>query len=200
MPTGVLRSSVTRPCRSNWLPTTTPCRSTRASCPASRTRTTLFTRSVYFCVWRSVWVVEWINVLMLPWEDTRCMSVMLCSQNCFVPQLGNTQRAFQNWGVCLHVIFYFEKEKSLCCSCVWHLLYSMTWLLSKIDLPHIFSHVVQKAAFGMLRKCTAVQLLNAQTKESSFKQLGHKILMCCEQIIFRSRSWNFRASVQDLAV
>lgn len=69
-----------------------------------------------------------------------------------------------------------------------HLLYSMTWLLLKIDLPHIFSHVVQKAAFGMLRKCTAVQLLNAQTKESSFKQLGHKILMCCEQIIFRSRS------------
>lgn len=70
----------------------------------------------------------------------------------------------------------------------------------KNRFPHIFSHVVQKAAFGMLRKCTAVQLLNAQTKESSFKQLGHKILMCCEQIIFRSRSWNFRASVQDLAV
>lgn len=131
MPTGVLRSSVTRPCRSNWLPTTTPCRSTRASCPASRTRTTLFTRSVYLCVWRSVWVVEWINVLMLPWEDTRCMSVMLCSQNCFVPQLGNTQRAFQNWGVCLHVIFYFEKEKSLCCSCVWLLpclICSTAWL------------------------------------------------------------------------
>lgn len=132
MPTGVLRSSVTRPCRSNLLPTTTPCRSTRASCPASRTRTTLFTRSVYFCVWGSVWMVEWINVLMLPWEDTRCTSVMLCSQNCFVPQLGNTKkRAFQNWGVCLHVIFYFEKEKSLCCSCVWLLpclICSTAWL------------------------------------------------------------------------
>lgn len=113
MPTGVLRSSVTRPCRSNLLPTTTPCRSTRASCPASRTRTTLFTRSVYFCVWGSVWMVEWINVLMLPWEDTRCTSVMLCSQNCFVPQLGNTKKECFRTGVFVCTSSFILKKKNL---------------------------------------------------------------------------------------
>lgn len=50
MPTSVLRNSVTLPCRSSWQPTTTPCRSTPISLPASRTRSTLSTRLAWIII------------------------------------------------------------------------------------------------------------------------------------------------------
>lgn len=50
MPTSVLRNSVTLPCRSSWQRTTTPCRSTPISLPASRIRSTLSTRLAWIII------------------------------------------------------------------------------------------------------------------------------------------------------
>lgn len=80
MPTGVLRNSVTLPCRSSWLPTTTPCRSTPTSRPASRTRTTLSTRSALNTCYVYGRLSKWrVLGIMLRWEvsELSCSPILL---------------------------------------------------------------------------------------------------------------------------